>query len=349
MKNLIWLILPLFSLLACDKNNEVPVSEAEPWEVVFSEITEKILDSRVTGDELHLITDNFFYRIRGENILEKRPLSYDHYHNYSHPVLGQHLIFRLLNHDTVAYLEFQPIQPGGIVKKISYEELGNNKLTFPITHGWGGRHTGRFDDQGNFLFVGFEYPGLQQFARLVRIDFNIASNTIEDIQIDSILNLTPNLDISGVPHKAEDVFETDGVFFITCGNGGIYRYSDDDLDYFPNVFLYSVIKEETDYYSADKSRTIIKSHDMGITWTTTPWSLKNGRMLLKEGDFYIETTEANQLFRVGKTLPELIPFSFPPYKMVPFTFAEVKYYNGNYLLYGCIEGKNQIFKRSTMI
>lgn len=349
MRKFIWLFLSLFSILACDRNNEVPASEVEAWKISFPEITETILDSRVNGEELHLITDNFFYRIQGESILEKRPLSYDYYRSYSHPVLGQQLIFRLLNHDTVAYLEFQPIMLGGNVKRISYDDLGYDKLTLPITHGYGGRHTGRFDDLGNFLFVGFEYPSLQQFARVLKIDYDVNSNTIVDIHIDSMLILNPDLNFSGDPYTAEDVFEMDGVFFVSFGYGGVTRYSDGVLEHTPNMLLYSVIKEDDVYYGADRMKTIIKSTDKGVSWSATMWKLKNGRMLLKEGDFYIETTETNQLFNVGKKIDEMVPFSFPPYNKVPFTFAEVKYYNGYYYLYGSIEGKNQIFRRSTLI
>ena len=77
--------------------------------------------------------------------------------------------------------------------------------------------------------------------------------------------------------------------------------------------------------------------------------MKGAHGITSAPEFYIETTETHQLFHVGKRIDELSPFTFPPYNQVPFNFAEIKYYDGYYLLYGNIEGKFQIFKRSTLI
>ena len=335
----------MITILGCNKNNDIP--EVEPWKTVFPAITEKIFDARVNGEELHLISDSFFYRIHGDIVLEKRTLENTYYHNYSQPIIGRSLFFRLINFDTVAYLEFQPIKPGGNVKRISYSEFGDDKLTFPISHGFAARHNGRFDDQNHFLFAGFDYPSLQQFISYLEIDYDSISNNINGINIIERQDLNPVFGFDE-QYRVEDVFETDGIFFLNVGYGGHYRYTPGFLNYNPTTTLYSIIKEESGYYSSDLSRRIIQSSDLGTSWVATPFSLNHGWVLLKEGDYFIETNEYGQLFRVGKKLDELISFSFPPYGDVPFTYADIKYYAGRYLIFVSIEGKNQIFSRSTL-
>lgn len=350
MKKLITLFSFLVLIISCQKDNETkPLDINHDWQPIFTEITEEILDFKVNGEELHLITDKIFYRIKGENIIEQRELECSNYLNYSEPQIGDQLIFRLLNFDTIVFLEFQPIAEGGSPTRVNLQDLGMDNLTFPTTHGLGTLNVGRFHDQNNFLFTGHDYPSGQQFINEIKIQYNEVSNIIENIEIQDRIDISPISSITNFRAGIDNVFGVENISFINAGYGGTYRFQDGDIQHFENINLKSCLIDEQEFYGTLDlgGRQISKSTDMGLTWFETGVSLALGDIIYKKGDYLIATNKWDQIFSIGKSIQEMETFDAPQFDQ-DNVLSLVEFYNEKYLLIGYIDGKNQIFTREQL-
>ena len=346
MKNLIFFLTILILTTGCQKNE--PIEVEEEWEQVFVEINEEILDFKVNNEELHLISDKHFYRIKGEEIVEKRELEYSNNLNYSQPQIGDQLIFRLLNFDTIIFLELQPIKEGGLTTRIDLQSFGEEDLTFPITHSFGTLNVGRFDEQNNFLFTGFDYPSIQQFIVELKVEYNEASNIIENIETPDRIELTPISPWDNSLTLIEDVFGVKDISFISAGSGGTYRFQNGEVEHFQDLKLKSFFIDGQDYYGTTGNSDLInKSSDGGLSWIDTDVSLTEGDRLYKKGAYFIESNTLDQIFRIGKSIEEMEVFDISQFEK-NYVRSNIEYYNGKYLLIGNIDCKNQILQRSTL-
>ncbi|MEN0004065.1 MAG: hypothetical protein AAF798_07975, partial [Bacteroidota bacterium] len=292
------------------------------------------------------------YRIKGNKIIEKRALQASNYPSYSKPKIGKQLIFRLLNFDTTIFLEFQPTMEGGTPYRVDIRDLGVDEVTLPLNHVFGNLNTGNFDNQNNFLFVGLDYPSWQQFFVELKIDYNAASNTIETVEIQDRIDITPMPSMQDYVSEVSGVIGVEDVSFITTRSGGTYRFQNGTLQYLENLHLMSIIVDQQDYYGTilNGGTHIAKSTDAGFTWGRTGAPLpRGGRLLYKKGEYFIATHSTGPVFNVsailsvGKSLETMEPFRFYPSSR-DFINARVEFYDGNYFLIT----DDQIFVRSQM-
>ena len=349
MKNLFIILSILVLAIGCNKEDETistPIIQ-EQWKQIFSETSDKILDSKVNGEELHLISAKHFYRLKGEEIIEKRELISPNRLDDYEPLIGNNLIFRLLNFDSVMYLEFQPIKEGGSPYRVDIQNLGTDDLTFPVTSA-GSVKAGRFEGQNNFIFMGRDYPSGQQFIVELKIDYNETTNTIENIDIQERVDIVPISSGFGSSKRILNIFAAGDISFISRQYGGVYKYENNEIQQLDDLNLSSFFMDGQDTYSTYRNfNPISKSSDGGLTWTESDFLLTGGNMLYKKGEYFIETNNTRRIYRIGKSIETLEPFDSSQFDE-DYINSKVEFYNGKYLLIRYFYGENQIFQKSDL-